>query len=295
MELHYQVVDVFTQRPLEGNPLAVFTDAREIDGALMQRIAKELNLAETAFLLPATQPGCDVRVRIFTPAKEMRFAGHPTIGSAYVAMTGGFVPAGASAFVLEELVGPVPVRLESAADSLLWLRTPKIEKGARFDANACAQAVGLHAGDLLPDIPCELWSAGNPTIYIAVRDAAAVDRATADTARLRALHAQLGEPVCTFVFAPVKDGAYSRMFAPDLGVPEDPATGSSTGPLAAFMLAYGLAPSSGDGARFLSEQGTKMGRRSELHIRLDGTRGERGIEVGGYVAPLTRATMTLPG
>lgn len=293
MQLHYQVVDVFTKTPLEGNPLAVFTDAGDIDGALMQRIAKELNLAETAFILPATQEGCDVRVRIFTPAKEMRFAGHPTIGSAYVARTNGFVDAGAAAFVLEELVGPVPVRVESPSDPLLWLRTPKIDKGARFDAAACASAVGLREEDLLPDVPCELWSAGNPTIYIAVRDAAAVDRAAADTARLRALHAPVGEPVCTFVFAPVARGAYSRMFAPDLGVPEDPATGSATGPLAAFMLAYGLAPNSGDGARFLSEQGTKMGRKSELHIRLDGDRGERGIEVGGYVAPLTRATMVL--
>ena len=293
MELHYQVVDVFTKTPLEGNPLAVFTDAGAIDGSLMQRIAKELNLAETAFILPATQPGCDVRVRIFTPAKEMRFAGHPTIGSAYVARTSGFVPPDAPAFVLEELVGPVPVRVEAPDDPLIWLRTPEIRKGAQFDATACAQAVGLREDDLLPGVPCELWSAGNPTIYIAVRDAAAVDRASADTARLRTLHAPVGEPVCTFVFAPVAHGAYSRMFAPDLGVPEDPATGSATGPLAAYMLAYELAPSNRAGARFLSEQGTKMGRKSELHIRLDGDRGERGIEVGGYVAPLTRATMTL--
>ena len=293
MELHYQVVDVFTKTPLEGNPLAVFTDARDIDGALMQRIAKELNLAETAFILPATQDGCAVRVRIFTPAKEMRFAGHPTIGSAYVARTNGFVPADAAAFVLEELIGPVPVRVESPNDPLLWLRTPKIDRGARFDADACAQAVGLGVDDLLPGVPCELWSAGNPTIYIAARDAAAVDRAAADTTRLRALHAPVGEPVCTFVFAPVTRGAYSRMFAPDLGVPEDPATGSATGPLAAFMLAHGLAPHTAAGARFISEQGTKMGRKSELHIRLDGDRGEHGLEVGGYVAPLTRATMVL--
>lgn len=295
MELHYQVVDVFTKKALEGNPLAVFTDARNVDGALMQRIAKELNLAETAFIFPSTQPGCDLRVRIFTPAKEMRFAGHPTIGAAYVARSNGFVPAGAASFVLEELVGPVPVRVESPSDPLLWLRTPTIDKGARFDAAACAQAVGLSTEDLLPDVPCELWSAGNPTIYIAVRDTAAVDRAAADTARLRELHAPIGEPVCTFVFAPVASGAYSRMFAPDLGVPEDPATGSATGPLAAFMLAYDLAPHTGDGARFISEQGTKMGRKSELHVRLDGDRGGRGIEVGGYVAPLTRATMTLEG
>lgn len=293
MDLQYHVVDVFTKAPLEGNPLAVFTDAGGLDGATMQRIAKELNLAETAFLLPATKDGCDVRVRIFTPAKEMMFAGHPTIGSAYVARTAGFVQADAMNLVLEENVGPVPVRVESADDALLWLRTPPISKGKRFDTAASVRAVGLSTDDL-HGAPCEVWTAGNPTLFIAVRDKETVDRAAADTAALRVLYASEEEPMCTFVFAPVAQGAYSRMFAPDLGVPEDPATGSATGPLAAFMIEYGLAPSTSGGSRFISEQGTKMGRRSELHVRLIGERGADGIEVGGYVAPLTKATMTLP-
>src|SRR5579884_1131542 len=133
MELRYHVVDVFTKTPLEGNPLAVFHDAQNIDGTLMQQIAKELNLSETAFLLPAAQPGCDVRVRIFTPAKEMLFAGHPTIGSAYVSRQLGLVPANAPSFVLQENVGPVPIRVESANDPLLWLRTPPISKTHALD------------------------------------------------------------------------------------------------------------------------------------------------------------------
>ena len=294
MQLHYEVVDVFTKAPLEGNPLAVFTDAGNLDGAAMQRIAKELNLAETAFILPATRKDCDVRVRIFTPAKEMVFAGHPTVGSAFVARKNGFVDNDAMQFVLEEIVGPVPIRVENASGPMFWLRTPPISKGRRFDRAASARSVGLSQDDLLEDAPCERWSAGNPTLYIAVRDKAAVDRAAADTAKLRALYAQESEPVCTFVFAPVPEGAYSRMFAPDLGVPEDPATGSATGPLAAFMIEYGLAPSTANGARFTSEQGTKMGRRSELHVCLIGERGKDGIEVGGYVAPIIQATMTLP-
>jgi trans-2,3-dihydro-3-hydroxyanthranilate isomerase len=292
VKLQYDVVDVFTKTALEGNPLAVFLDGSQIDAGLMQRIAKELNLAETVFLMPPTRAGCDIRVRIFTPVQEMRFAGHPTIGASYVARTRGLVDAGAPQFVLEEQVGPVPVRVESQSDPLLWLRTPPIAKGSRFDASACAQAVGLDASDVL-DVPCEIWSAGNPNLYIAVRDSNAVDRAQADANALRALYANERERICTFVFAPTPNGAYSRMFAPNLGVPEDPATGSATGPLAAFMLEYDLAPATNDGARFVSEQGVKMGRRSELHIRLDGDRGSNGIEVGGYVAPLTRAEMTL--
>jgi trans-2,3-dihydro-3-hydroxyanthranilate isomerase len=284
MELHYEVVDVFTSAPLEGNPLAVFTDAAAIDGTLMQKIAKELNLAETAFILPATKPDCDVRVRIFTPSQEMLFAGHPTIGSGFIARKNGFVPRGAMRFVIEENVGPVPIRVESESDPLLWLRTPPISKQRAFDRAACARAVGLTVDDLVQDVPCEIWTAGNPNLYIAVRDRAAVDRAAVDTVALRELYAHESEGVCTFVFAPVAEGAYSRMFAPELGVPEDPATGSATGPLAAYMIAYALAPSTDDGARFVSEQGTKMGRRSLLHVRLDGERGCNGIEVGGYVA-----------
>jgi trans-2,3-dihydro-3-hydroxyanthranilate isomerase len=293
MELQYEVVDVFTERPLEGNPLAVFTNAAGIEGSLMQQIAKELNLAETAFILPATREDCDVRLRIFTPAQEMLFAGHPTIGSAFVARKNGFVPRDAMHFVLEENVGAVPIRVESESDPMLWLRTPPISKGSTFDRAACATAVGLSVDDLLPDVPCEIWTAGNPTMYVAVRDRAAVDRAEVDTVALRKLYANEREAICTFVFAPVAQGAYSRMFALELGVAEDPATGSSTGPLAAFMIQYGIAQSTADGARFMSEQGTKIGRRSELHVRLCGERGSDGIEVGGYVAPLTVATMRL--
>jgi trans-2,3-dihydro-3-hydroxyanthranilate isomerase len=292
--LEYQVVDVFTRTPLEGNPLAVFTDGAALDDSTMQRIAKELNLSETAFILPPTRADCDIRVRIFTPIKEMAFAGHPTIGSAYVARSCGLVSAGATGFALEELIGRVPIRVETGEDPRLWLRTPPILKQRHFDPASCAQAVGLDAGDLLPDVPCEIWTAGNPNLYIAVRDRAAVDRAQADTLALNALYAREPEPICTFVFAPVGTGAYSRMFAPNLGVPEDPATGSATGPLAAFMLEYGLAPGSSDGTSFISEQGVKMGRRSELHIRLKGERGKDGIEIGGHVAPIVRASMTLP-
>ncbi len=223
----------------------------------------------------------------------MPFAGHPTVGASYVARTLGLVSRDAQHFVLEEKIGAVPVRVESPSDPLLWLRTPPISKGRRLDGAACARAAGLQPADLIDGVPCEIWSAGNPNVYIAVRDAATVDRAQADTAALAALFADEPNAICTFVFAPVATGAYSRMFAPALGVPEDPATGSATGPLAAFMIEYGLAPSTSDGARFISEQGVKMGRRSELHVRLTSERGVGGIEVGGYVAPLTIATMTL--
>ncbi|MGZ3498721.1 MAG: PhzF family phenazine biosynthesis protein [Vulcanimicrobiaceae bacterium] len=291
MDLRYDVVDVFTQTPLEGNPLAVFTGAGELDSGTMQAIARELNLAETAFLLPATRGDCAIRVRIFTPAREMRFAGHPTVGSAYVARKHGLVANDAGEFALEENVGPVRVRVDGRG--AIWLTTPPIAKSTIFDRAVCARAIGLRDDDLLPNVPCQIYSAGNPNLYITVRDKAAVDRAAADPAALRTLFANESEPLCTFVFTPTAEGAYSRMFAPELGVVEDPATGSATGPLAAFMMEHELAPHAHN-TRFVSEQGTKMRRRSLLHVLVRGEYGRDGIDVGGYVTPIIEATMKLP-
>jgi trans-2,3-dihydro-3-hydroxyanthranilate isomerase len=292
MEFAYHVVDVFTQQPLEGNPLAVFPDARGLDAVTMQRIARELNLSETTFVLPAGGAEAVARVRIFTPSSEMRFAGHPTIGTAYVLRRVGRVPVDATVFTFEEGVGPVAVRVDPGDDPMIWLTTPPIERGRTYDRARCARALGLEDGDLLAEVPCRIFSAGNPNLYVALASADAVDRARVDAVALQALFADEPAPVCLFAFAPAPYGAYSRMFAPALGVPEDPATGSATGPLAAFMMEHGLAPAA-NGTHFVSEQGTKMGRRSLLHILIHGEHGSEGIEVGGHVTPLAIATMTL--
>ncbi|MGH7706498.1 MAG: PhzF family phenazine biosynthesis protein, partial [Vulcanimicrobiaceae bacterium] len=281
-----------TQTALEGNPLAVFPNAGGLDGSLMQRIARELNLSETAFVLPPSGAEAAARLRIFTPGYEMMFAGHPTICTAYVMRHLGLVGRDRTEFTLEEGVGPVRVRVDAGADPLIWLETPPITHGKIFDRTLCARAVGLSESDLLTDVPCQLVSAGNPNVYIALGGRAAVDRAAVDTVALQALLATEPAPACIFVFAKTPEGAYSRMFAPAHGVPEDPATGSATGPLAAFMMQHGLAPHV-DGTRFISEQGTKMGRRSRLHVFVHGDHGSSSIEVGGHVAPLTVATMTL--
>jgi trans-2,3-dihydro-3-hydroxyanthranilate isomerase len=287
----YLVVDVFTQHPLEGNPLAVFPSALNMDAVLMQRIARELNLAETAFVVPATRPDCTVGVRIFTPTREMIFAGHPTIGTAFVLMEEGIVPAKKECFVLEEKVGPVPIRVELGQRPLIWLRTPSIDYGRLYDRALCADVLGLEQKDLI-DVTPQLVSAGNPTIFIPVTDKKAVDRAFLDIQGLKTIKGVDHEPVCVFVFAPTSSGAYSRMFAPEHGIPEDPATGSSTGPLASLMMRHGLV-SGVPGNRFVSEQGTKMGRRSLLHVHIVGQNGVDGIEVGGYVTPITEATTRL--
>lgn len=288
---HYQVVDVFTRQPLEGNPLAVFPDAIGLDPQTMQRIARELNLSETVFVFPATRSDCAASVRIFTPVREMAFAGHPTIGASFVLLREGIVPEHSERFALEEKVGRVPVRVERGDRPLIWLTTPPIEEGRTFDRALCASVLGLAQGHLL-DCEPQLLSAGNPTIFVAVKNKEVVDRGSLEMGGMAMLQAAHADPACVFLFAPVEGGAYSRMFAPEYGIVEDPATGSSTGPLAAYMIRHSLAPGAA-GSRFVSEQGTKMGRQSILHVQIHGDRGVNGIEVGGYVTPLVRAEMRL--
>jgi trans-2,3-dihydro-3-hydroxyanthranilate isomerase len=218
--------------------------------------------------------------------QELRFAGHPTVGAAWVLLEEGRIGGNQKQFLLEEPVGAVPVRLD--AENLIWLTTPPIRFGETYGPAACADALGLAAGDLLGPEP-QAVSAGNHMIFIALRSRDAVDRASLEMHGYRQMKGAQSEPAGVFVFAPTPEGAYSRMFAPELGVVEDPATGSATGPLAAYMMRHGLAPQA-PGTRWVSEQGTRMGRRSLLHVHI-GAAGA--IEVGGHVTPVAEGTMTL--
>jgi trans-2,3-dihydro-3-hydroxyanthranilate isomerase len=294
MDLSYHLVDVFTTVPLEGNPLAVFPDATGVEAGTMQRIARELSLSESTFILPKESSDRRTRVRIFTPSYEMQFAGHPTIGTAFVMRRLGIVPRSSKHFVLQENVGDVSVRVDDGEDPIIWLTTPPIEKLAEYSRERCAAMLGLQSHQLVAGIPCELLSAGNPNIFVAVDTPATVDLARLDVAAFEQIVKGRSTPTCVFVFAATDTGAYSRMFAPQLGITEDPATGSATGPLAFFMMKYGLARSA-DGTRFVSEQGTQMGRRSFLHVSVHGKMGGGGIEVGGHVAELATSVMRIPG
>jgi trans-2,3-dihydro-3-hydroxyanthranilate isomerase len=287
----YRVVDVFTDRPLEGNPLAVFYEASGLDDATMQKIAREMSLPETTFVFPPTRPEASATVRIFTPQREMAFAGHPTLGTAYVLREKELIPSDIVNLILEEKVGPVSVRMEAGDSPVIWLRTPAITEGSQVEGGLCAAALGLTEDDLL-DIAPQLLSAGNPTVYIAAKSREAVDRAALSGEGYAGIRRAFAEPLCVFVFTPTPEGAYARMFAPEYGIPEDPATGSSTGPLAAFMMRHGLV-SAAAGTRFISEQGTRMARRSLLHVHVHGDHGKDGIDVGGRVTPVAEGVLTI--
>ena len=288
----YRVVDVFTEQPLEGNALAVFPDASGLEPGMMQRIARELNLTETTFVFPPTRSDCVAKVRIFTPVRETDFAGHPTIGTAFVLLDESLVPKSTRYFLLEENIGPVPLKLDTGARPMLWLTTPPITVGRSYDRGLCARVLGLSEKDLLQGEP-QLLSAGNPAVFVPVRDKSVVDRAWIDVSGMKLLRGAEETTTCVFVFAPTPQGAYSRMFAPEWGIPEDPATGSVTGPLVLFMMRNGLLSMAHD-THFISEQGTRMGRRSFLHVRIRRQEGALGIEVGGHVTPLASGLMDLP-
>jgi trans-2,3-dihydro-3-hydroxyanthranilate isomerase len=275
----YVLLDVFTDTPLEGNQLAVFPEAPELPAREMQRLARELNLSETVFVRPA-EDGGDARLRIFTPAAEMPFAGHPTLGSAIV--IGG--ERGREQLTLETGAGPVAVALslDSQSAGSGWMRqpTPTWERFAR-------EAELLHAlGVERSGLPVEVYANGPHHVYVELPDAHAVVSLRPD---MRALN-ELGE---TGVSCFAGSGALwkTRVFAPGLGVAEDPATGSAAGPLALHLARHGR-------IRFGEEieihQGAEIGRPSRLLARAIGSaQAIERVEVGGSAVIVGRGELLL--
>lgn len=286
-------MDVFTDRQFGGNPLAVFPDSAGLTDAQMQDIAKEMNLSETTFVLPAERTDCDVAVRIFTPRTELPFAGHPTIGTASVLLT----DSARNEIALEEAVGRIPVTVSRNGDPpLLYMTVPAAEFGAVFENRAeFAAAIGVAETELLADAPIQVVSSGVAHVYIPLASAQAVDSCRLDLPKLlRAFGSH--EPLAVFVTAPTtkSDRLYSRMFAPHtVGIAEDPATGSASGPLGAYLLEHDLVR--GDGRiDIVSEQGTKMRRQSFIHVSVEheGKTISR-LRVGGTVVPVLRGVLNL--
>jgi len=293
-------VDVFTDRALAGNPLAVVLEADGLSTAEMQSIARETNLSETTFVLPPEKREHAARVRIFTPHVELPFAGHPTVGTGWVLIDEGLVGADADAFTLEEGVGPIPVRVDRGGrEIVLWMSHPPVKFGEVIEERVdLAAALGLAVGDLLRDVPIEIASTGLPFLYVALKDPAAVDRAVSSgEAALTSVLDQHGLPP-VFLFAAVAGNRlYSRMFGPHSAthIAEDPATGSASGPLGAFAVRYGLIPRAAE-VSIVSEQGTKMGRQSFVRIQLAYPAGAElpsRIEVGGSVVPVMTAELSV--
>jgi trans-2,3-dihydro-3-hydroxyanthranilate isomerase len=294
-------VDVFTDRALAGNPLAVVLGADGLSTVQMQAIARETNLSETTFVLPPEMGEHAAKVRIFTPHVELPFAGHPTVGTGWVLLDEGLVGSDTPTFTLEEGVGPIPVRVDRAGKTtVLWMSHPPAKFGEVIEArDDIAAALSLTVGDLRPEVPIQIVSTGAPFLYVALKDAAAVDRAVSSGEALTSVLDTHGLPPIFLFAATGGSGLYSRMFGPHTStrIVEDPATGSASGPLGAFAVRYGLVRRASQ-VTINSEQGTKMGRQSFIQIKLaystDAYIPDR-IEVGGSVVPVMTAELSVRG
>jgi trans-2,3-dihydro-3-hydroxyanthranilate isomerase len=290
--LHY---DVFTDEALAGNQLAVFLDGGPLPREQMQRIAREMNFSETTFILPAQTSDTDARIRIFTPGTELPMAGHPTIGSTFALAHVGLIPPGAPRFVCELGVGPVPVDLEWEGDRLhfawMTLRPPTYEAPVRYRSEV-ATAIGLEEKDLVDDLPIQVVSCGVPFLFVPLRDNATVDRALTDASAFRRLQERTGVSLPIFLFAFTRPAAvHSRMFAPELGIVEDPATGSASGPLGCYLVQHGLVEGE-QARRIISMQGVVMGRPSKIHIAITGARDAiTDVKVGGQAVLVAHGHM----
>ncbi len=262
----YLVLDVFTPRPLEGNQLAVFLDGRSFSSQQMQRLAKELNFSETVFLLPPRGDG-DLFVRIFTPSDELPFAGHPVLGTAFVAARA----LESDSLVLETGAGPVPVALEREDGRLVFgrMRQPIPSWEPYAQPEKLLEALGIESSPL----PVELYRNGPEHVYVALDGEQAVAALRPDMARLE----DLG--VAANCFAGSGRSFKTRMFFPAGGVGEDPATGSAAGPLAVHLARHGLIDF---GDTIEIRQGEEIGRPSLLFATVTGSADRiDSVEVGG--------------
>jgi len=293
--------DVFTSRPFAGNQLAVFPDARAIPEEALAPIAREFNLSETVFVYPPQDARHTRRVRIFTPGEELPFAGHPTVGAAWVLAALGEVRlAGAETrIVLEEGVGPVPVLLrgsgtEPTFSQLTTAKLPEVgppPPGRTF----LAELLGLDPADILGGMTApQAVSCGLPFLFVPLRDRDAVKRA-----RIRMEHwestlkSYWAPQLMVFSRDPEQPGAdvRARVFVPGLAVPEDPATGSAAVALGGYLAAREAGVADGE-LRWLVEQGVEMGRPSYLHVEVEKRGGEiAAVRVGGECVLVSEGTL----
>ncbi len=287
--ISFTLVDVFTSRPFGGNQLAVFHNAGKLTGAQMQALAHEMNFSESTFVVPPSRRSDPVRVRIFTPRREIPMAGHPTVGTTWVLATRGELPVGDA--TLELGVGEITVSIEGRGHrpEFVWMAHKPAEFGERrTDRDRIAAALGIDASDIRTDLPVEAVSTGTPFLFVPLASSHALAKSTSSKSALRVLFdgAERMLPVYLLVCGrSVKTGVRVRMFAPHTdGIVEDPATGGAAAPLGAYLLAHGVIRPSLR-TRFTVTQGVEMGRRSEMTVEVEAAPGDQpSIRIGGRCA-----------
>jgi trans-2,3-dihydro-3-hydroxyanthranilate isomerase len=298
----YKVYDVFADKPLAGNPLAVVLDSDGLDTAAMQRIAREFNLSETVFVGTPEKPAHSAAMRIFTPGIELPFAGHPTVGAAVaLAEERGREAAGEGTeiLVIEEVVGPVRCAVRRGKGvTFAEFDLPRLPEKVRFEVvpELVAAALDLDAQDIgFENHRVEAWSAGVPYVTVPVRGLAAAAKARMDVDAWMKLAPHAGHLIAApYIYCRETVGHeasfHARMLAPHEGVPEDPATGSAAAAFAGAVMRFD-APSEGS-TRLLIEQGVEMGRPSKIRLELDVEHGAlTAARIGGHAVRVAEGTL----
>jgi trans-2,3-dihydro-3-hydroxyanthranilate isomerase len=294
-------VDVFAERPLEGNPLAVFPRANGLSDREMLAIAREMNISETTFVLPPSQAGANYRNRIWTPGGELPIAGHPSLGTAYVAAMEGIVPLGEGTVTVhqEVKIGVLPLELHSRGGVVdrVVMTQGKPTIGKRITATAgLAKALGVRATDitatgLLPQVA----STGVPSLLVPIRSMKTVRDLEPDMRALAGILRRVGRDAGAYVFAFEAEGdadLHARGFFPQEGIPEDPATGIAAGACGAYLAANGRLPPK---EWFVIEQGIEIHHPSRIEVSVETKAGRPvTVRVAGKVVPVMRGTLLLP-
>ena len=286
MSLTFYIVDVFAEERYAGNQLAVVRGGGDLPGETLQKIALEMNYSETTFVLSDEESEGGYDVRIFTPGEEVPFAGHPTLGTAYV-IQHDLLAGTAERITLKLKAGEIPVTF----GEVLWMRQLPPTFGEVLDHASIARALNLEAADLNDHYPVQEVSTGLPSLVVPLHDLGALRRCRVDWERYTEV---AGSGKNLYVFCPEShdDGSgnlSARMFANDLGVPEDPATGSAAGCLAAYLLEHSYLGT--DPVDVRVEQGHEIGRPSLLYLRATRDSDEIKVDVGGKVQMVARGEL----
>ena len=284
METPFYQVDVFSDELFGGNPLAVFLRGEDFKEAQFQQMAREMNLSETTFVLPSSHPDADFDVRIFTPEKELPFAGHPTLGTAFVLRHAGFVPSTQNHIRLQFKVGVIQVDLQE--DDKIFMTQPPGKILQTFtNTEEVAQVLGLTANNI--DLPVQTASTGFPALLVPINSLRAMQRIVLNLSLLKVL---LEEAEVDMIYPftrqtlDQKSSVHARGFAPFVGIPEDPATGSVAG-----ALGYYLNNKISGDKNIIIEQGYEMKRSSLIFVTVDGAK----IRVGGKTRMVFKGSLYL--
>jgi trans-2,3-dihydro-3-hydroxyanthranilate isomerase len=286
LETPFYQVDVFSDELFGGNPLAVFLRGEDFKEAQFQQVAKEMNLSETTFILPSSHPNADFDVRIFTPEKEIHFAGHPTLGTAFVLRYTGLVPSTQNNLRLNFKTGVISVDLEEDGKVFMTQPQGKILRTFR-NPEEIAQVLGLTVNNLEPDLPIQTASTGFPALLVPINSLRAIQRIVLNLNLLKVLMEEAGvDMIYPFTRQTLNENSsiHARGFAPFIGIPEDPATGSVAG-----ALGYYLNDKNPAEKNIIIDQGYEMKRPGLIFVTVEGAK----IYVGGKTRMVFKASLYL--